>query len=101
MSAVGQGCHDGLSLKCDTAKKCPSSAVLRKGAVALGLLGGQGCGDELFILSEQPAADPDLQRALLGWGHRGDFGGTLNNGKPLSGAGITFWQPPAHSILIC
>lgn len=28
VSALGQRCQDGLSLKCDTAKTCPSSPVL-------------------------------------------------------------------------
>lgn len=69
VSAVGQGCHDGISLKCDTAKNCPNSAVLRKGALGFRVAECHSklAVDELSILREQPAADPDLHSAVRGW----------------------------------
>lgn len=69
VSTVGQGCHDGISLKCDTAKNCPKSPVLRKGALRFWVAQCHSklAVDELFILREQPAADPDLHSAVMGW----------------------------------
>lgn len=56
---------------------------------------------ELVILREQPAADPDLHSEMMGWlAQKGSSVRAVNNGKPLSSALLTFWQPPANSILI-
>lgn len=55
----------------------------------------------LLILRKQPAADPDLRSEMMGCpAQKGSSVGAVNNGKPLSSAQLTFWQPPANSILI-
>lgn len=53
-----------------------------------------------IILTDHPATHPDLHHEQ--W--QGDIMGKLcravNNGKLLSSVQLTFWQPPANSILI-
>lgn len=99
VSAVGQRCHAGISLKCDTAKPCPSSPSSERGPWVC-------CGSALArrsIVHSEGAARRRSGPPRRGDGLAGTKGSSVaavNNGQPLSSALLTFWQPPANSVLI-